>query len=275
MDEEASLEGSVAWVVGGVGIIAKGICRGLLRAGATVVVNSRFQDRLDWVTEELGKPANLITVRGTMQPEGAEELVRRAMQLPELAGRRIEHVVAHTGVRWWDADGASDETQLMEQSRTLSLVDMGPEEFARYAARLPALQQAAAQQLLPHLRQAHGGSYTFVNGGAGLLRASMDQVNLHGVWGLAVALREELKDSNVRVEEMRVGLQIDRLAKEKLADPRPTPLSHDIGRICAGIALNWHNWPRKKFFYYHKMNNNDDILMLKLRYPHVTVQELP
>lgn len=41
-----ALAGKVTWVVGGVGLIGKGICRGLLRAGSTVIVNSRSAERL-------------------------------------------------------------------------------------------------------------------------------------------------------------------------------------------------------------------------------------
>ena len=48
------LDGKVAWVVGGIGIVGSGLVRGLLRAGATVIVNSRFPSRLEYLNEELG-----------------------------------------------------------------------------------------------------------------------------------------------------------------------------------------------------------------------------
>ena len=51
-----TLEGQTCWVVGGAGQIGTGIVRGLLRAGATVVVNSRSGERLSALTEELGHP---------------------------------------------------------------------------------------------------------------------------------------------------------------------------------------------------------------------------
>ena len=40
-----SLDGKICWVIGGAGIIGTGIARGLLRAGATVIVNSRESRR--------------------------------------------------------------------------------------------------------------------------------------------------------------------------------------------------------------------------------------
>jgi len=257
----ASLEGSVAWVVGGVGIIGRGICRGLLQAGATVIVSSRFEERLDRLTDDLGRPERLITVGGTMQPEGAEMLVKSTIELPQLAGKTISHVIAHNAVRWWAA-AETDETTIMQSTQSMSLMKMGPMTFAYHAARLPALHHAAAQQLLPLLPLSSSSSYTFVTGGAGIARSPLDQVNTHGVWGLADALREELHDQPIRVGELRVKLRYDRLAAEKALDPRSSPLSHDIGVICAGMAANTGN-P----IGYHAIEHNSDIPKLKEEFP--------
>ena len=60
------LANQVAWVVGGVGPIGSGLARGLLRAGATVIVNSRYQNRLDTLSEELGHPEKLLCINETM-----------------------------------------------------------------------------------------------------------------------------------------------------------------------------------------------------------------
>jgi len=83
---------------------------------------------------------------------------------------------------------------------------------------------------------------------------------------------EEFKGSPVRVEELRVTLQLDRLAREKELDPRPTPLSYEIGEICAGIAINTVGWPANLLF--QAVNSYDHILMLKTRYPYVPVLQI-
>ena len=75
-----SLAGHTAWVVGGAGPIGQGIAHGLLRAGATVVVNSRFQNRLAALSAELGNPENLITVHGSLMAGDAERTVNDALK---------------------------------------------------------------------------------------------------------------------------------------------------------------------------------------------------
>jgi len=258
----------VAWVVGGAGVIGRGICRGLLRAGASVIVNSDISKTLTQIQEDLNYPAGLITVHGSMMQHerGFEPLLEQVLEMPQLAGRQIHHVVAHSGVRWWDKDGESfEQSNLTRKLRKQALTNMGVRDFTYHATRVPALHLAAAQQLVPQLRQVPGASYTFLNGGLGRNRTAIDQVNMHGMWGLAAAMREEFRDSSVRVEELRVTLAFDRLAREKELDPRPTPLSHDIGEICAGIALNAVGWPTNPFF--QAVDSYDHILMLKTRYP--------
>lgn len=92
-----NLDGSIAWVVGGAGVIGSGLVRGLLRAGATVVCNSRHKPRLEALSQELNHPANLVTLHGSMMPGAAAETVERAMAL---TGGRLDHVVTHSAVRW-------------------------------------------------------------------------------------------------------------------------------------------------------------------------------
>ncbi|CAK0841760.1 unnamed protein product, partial [Prorocentrum cordatum] len=251
-----------------------GICRGLLRAGATVIASSTSRQTLAQVRERFGDPENLVTVLGTMQPEGAALLVQEVLGLPELRGRQLNHVVAHTSVRWWAkgdgssddplGDSSSDELQLRRVVEKLPLMSMSTRTFMCHSSRLACMHHAAAAALVPHLQKVPGASYTFVNGGHSQRRLAIDQVNVHSVWGLAAALREELWENPVRVEELQLNLEIDRLAKERELDPRPTPLSHDIGTICAGMAANAKGWRHGGL---HELNSNWDILMMKTRYP--------
>lgn len=231
-------------------------------------------ENLRMLRERFDDVENLITLHGTFQLDkgSAKALLQTAMARPELQGRQLHHVVAHNSVRWWATEtigGAIDETTkrgpVMFDEKAVPLMQMGPTFFAYHASRLPALHHSAARRLLPLLQQADGASYIFVNGGSGRNRSPMDQVNTHAIWGLAEALRQELRESPVRVEELRVTLEHNRLQKERELDPRSSPLSHDIGDICAGIAANAKGWGQHPD--HHPMANNSDILMLKAQYP--------
>lgn len=260
-----SLQGQIAWVVGGVGTIGRGISRGLLEAGATVIVNSGHQSRLDRLREDLGKPQNLIGVCGTMRPSGADKLVSEVMGM---TNARLNHVVAHSGVRWW----APGEMQTDRTAQGASDIHQDRAAFSERASLLPELHFTAAQLLFPHLLRSAGATYTFVTGGAGERRSIEAQVNTHGVWGVAAALRESYADSAVKVSELRVDLKIDRPATERALDPRGRPLSADLGELCAGIAAG----ARDEGAGLHKLDAMEHVHLLKARFPCPSVvKDLP
>ena len=59
------------------------------------------------------------------------------------------------------------------------------------------------RRLLPRLQSVPGASYTFVTGGGNEdARSAIGQVNAQAVWGLAAALRNELRDSEVKLREV-------------------------------------------------------------------------
>ena len=260
-----NLDGKFCWVVGGAGIIGTGIVRGLLRAGATVICNSRYKQRLDALTAELGHPEKLVAYQGSMLADGAEETVANVM---ELTAGQLDHVVTHSAVRWWGRHGGCDETgtiQAMDDgARGGKLLDMSIEEFSQQAVALPQMQFAAARLLVPRLQQVEGASYTFVTGGAGeSARSAMGQINAQAVWGLAAAMRSEAP--TLKVAEVRVGLKFNRSVEERREEPRDTPLSHDIGTICAGLAAapmdeNWKN-------ALHNLDSNAEVALTKSAFP--------
>lgn len=137
---EQYLDGQVAWIIGGVGPIGQGIARGLLRAGATVIVNSRYSQRLEVLSSELGHPEKLLTVHSSMLAPAAEQTVREAL---ELTSGRIDHVIGHASVRWW-TKGDSDETGTMAMVPRGRLLDLSAEEFGIYSSQLPRLHFEAA-----------------------------------------------------------------------------------------------------------------------------------
>ena len=85
----ASLEGKVCWVVGGVDTVGRNLVRGLLDAGAMVVVNSRTASRLEHLAEILGQPDRLATVHGSLLPEKADKTISDVMNL---TAQRLDHV---------------------------------------------------------------------------------------------------------------------------------------------------------------------------------------
>lgn len=244
-----SLTGQTAWVVGGVGVIGRGIARGLLKAGATVVVNSRSEERLERIQSDLEHPERLIAIHGSLLPDqGVAETVERALKAVIGAGggndghgRFLQHVVAHGAVRYWTTKRAlCDETfSLVSAPEGESFLKLDAEDFRRQSSQLATLHFSAARNLIPRVRS----SYTFVTGDGGghpsTLRSAMGEINSHHVWGLSAALREEALSSssylsNVLVRELRVGLPVNRRPSE--ADPRMPPLSEAIGDLCAGMA---------------------------------------
>lgn len=242
-----SLANQTAWVVGGVGVVGRGVARGLLSAGATVVVNSRSEERLDNIKTSLGNPARLVTIHGSLLPGQASKTVAETLK----TFGHLNHVVAHGAVRWWARPTAGkyeyyeykagcDETYALNINATERLLDMAPEAFAQSSAQLATLHFSAAQQLIPRLQAAPNGelpSYTFVTGdGSGKPggdRTAMGEINSHHVWGLSAALRREVDGKTVVCREVRVGLPVHN------EDPKRggnRPLSEDIGNLCAGLA---------------------------------------
>ena len=180
----ASLEGKVCWVVGGVDTVGRNLVRGLLDAGAMVVVNSRTASRLEHLAEILGQPDRLATVHGSLLPEKADKTISDVMNL---TAQRLDHVVAHAGVRWWAGRGKCDETNTLAKDRLFTIND---EDFPQKACQLAALQFSAARRLLPRLDE--NGSYTFVVGdGADDQRSALGAINLRACQGIAAACRHE------------------------------------------------------------------------------------
>ena len=176
------LEGQVAWVVGGVGIVGSGIAHGLLAAGATVIVNSRHEQRLEKISEAMGHPARLVTVGASMLPGRAEITVEQVM---DMTSNQLDHVVAHAGGRPW-ASGGGDETSTTYNRG--SVLHIPADEYASAASQLGSFHFAAASLLLPRLTDAGKGSYTFVTSSTSAAwgpRSYMTQVNSYGVMGLA------------------------------------------------------------------------------------------
>lgn len=247
-----SLANQTCWVVGGVGVIGRCIARGLLKAGATVIVNSRSDSRLNRLSKDLNNHERLITIQGSLLPGYASKTVRQTLEaLP------LDHVIAHGAVRYWGdfdksnnrrdeshvifANGAGTSGGRNSYSSSTFLQSMTPDEFIGSSSQLASLHFSAAQELIPRIQFSNGpSSYTFVTGDAGGhptgIRSAMGEINTHHVWGLSAALRNENLDKDVNCRELRIRLPVNRPEEERQNEPRDRPLSDDIGTLCAGLA---------------------------------------
>lgn len=244
-----SLANQTCWIVGGVGVIGRGIARALLKSGATVIVNSRSDERLARFSKDLDHPERLVTIKGSLNPGYASKTVNET-----LSAMPLDHVVAHGAVRYWGESSSHrgghhsrDETHMIYDGRSGTgggrslLQAMAPDEFPGPASQLATLHFSAAQQLIPRIQFSDGpSSYTFVTGDAeghpAGKRSAFGEINNYHVWGLASALRNEPLEKDVCVRELRVRLPVNRPFEEREKDPRVRPLSQDIGTICAGLA---------------------------------------
>jgi len=232
------------WVVGGVGVVGRGIAKSLLRAGATVIVNSRSSERLrrfavDIEDESAGLTNRLITVRGSLLPGYAKKTVEET-----LGAMPLNHVVAHGALRLDPGKNYADESHLLATSSPGGLLGLDPtSEFVPAASQLTSLHYSAASTLIPRVQFAcsssqRPGTYTFVTGKGShpTKRAPpMAEINEYQMWGLASALRhQEFEFVNLR--ELRVQLGVNRPAEVRDQYPRRVPLSVQVGNICAGLV---------------------------------------
>ena len=231
-----SLINQTAWVVGGVGVVGRGITRGLLQAGATVIVNSRSEERLQTLQETLDYPERLVTIHGSLLPgQSAFTVIETLKHTP------LQHVVAHGAVRWWarpttgtfdyyEFKPQCDESYSLNIKASDTLLEMKLDDFSPSSSQLASLHLSAAQQLIPRL-EGTAPTYTFVTGDGsgkpGGERTAMGEINSHHVWGLSAALRHELKGSKVVCREVRVGISVDSMKE---------PISEAVGDLCAGLA---------------------------------------
>jgi len=248
-----SLVNQTCWVVGGVGVVGKSITRGLLKAGATVIVNSRSTDRLDKFQDDLGYPDRLISVHGSLLPGYAAKTVGDT-----LSALPLDHVVAHGAVRYWATTenqahpsryGYDETHSMLRPTSAGGLLQMTSEDFSLAASYLASLHFSAAQELIPRIQFSRGASsYTFLTGDGGGhprgIRSAFGDINSHHMWGLSAALRNDDSSSSgtvVNYREIRVTALVNRTLEERERHPRKAPLSEDIGRLCAGVVSNVDN----------------------------------
>lgn len=270
-----SLANQTCWVVGGVGVVGKGIVKGLLQAGAVVIVNSRSVERLTKLKNDLDYPDDLITVHGSLLPGYAAKTI--SSTLADMVP--LHHVVAHGAVR----NHGNDETNsVMRPMSCSNLLQLTKEEFSMSASHLASLHFSAAQEFIPRLQQfssvyKNNGissssatnttntyqkrndegqiimpSYTFVTGdGSGHptgKQSAFGEINSYHMWGLssvfrhaaaaAAASSQSASSSNTHPDLGMINCREVRITAEMNNDYKSTPLSDDIGKLTAGVVSN-------------------------------------
>ena len=136
----------------------------------------------------------------------------------------------------------------LEQGR--SILYTTPDEVMAYVQSLVAPHVGAAHAYMPLLEQQaqkdprnSSPSYTVVTGGLNDGRIEHVPMGAEGpaltaMYGFGLALRCAASDSlsSVRVNELRIGMQLNRSEEERFADPRGRPLTTDIGSLATYVA---------------------------------------
>jgi len=195
-----------------------------------------------------------------MRPSGAAGVVNKAM---EMTGQHIDHVIAHTGVRW---EAPSSQTSNSDGAASVNGGGQACNETnfsqSHRATMLPAVHYTATSHLLPRLLDSSHSSYIFVTGGAGEQRSLMVPGE-RAIWGLSAGLRKQHEASQCRILEVRANLKVGRPAHERAIDPRSCPLSVEIGEICGGLASSLDPACRGLW----ELNTLADVEALKAKYP--------
>ena len=189
------LAGKVALVIGGAGEVGEGIVRQFLTHGATVVVPSRDQYRLDELKEHLGEKCcdHLVTfVASCGTEEGGLDLHKK---IEDKVGQ-LDMVLASIG-GWWQGEPLSQVplriwNHIMENSLTAHFV--------------------AAKTFLPLLADIEGSSYTFLNGGAALYAipsAGPISVSASAQLMLKDVMATEFEESEVRINTLLVRTKVN------------------------------------------------------------------
>jgi NAD(P)-dependent dehydrogenase (short-subunit alcohol dehydrogenase family) len=226
-----------ALVAGGAGNVGFFLVQGLLEAGATVVVPSRSEKRLERLRSRLaateGSPddgARLITLSGDTGSEaGMSELKKRVAE--EVGG--LDAVVASLG-SWW-VGPLLVETELSDLQGVLDGNLIAHFLFAR--------------TFLPALHEGGGGSYTLINGPSAFLdpRPGMGAVAISTAAQtmLMRALAQEVEYTPVRVNEVVMYAFIGPNGTR----PQSPISGEELGRYVAHLASEQAKEVRGKSIY--------------------------
>nr|XP_060644441.1 uncharacterized protein LOC132783328 [Anolis sagrei ordinatus] len=220
MSSSSSLEGRVAVVLGGAGVVGSGIVKALLEKGFQVAVISRDESRLEKLKQFLSPSAcdRLHTFVGDVGSEEGAELAKGT--LLKSVGQ-VTDVVSSLGFSWWQGGPPLSQT-LQELRRVLDTLLLST--FTAWKAFFPLVKDNPE------------GSYTFITGGAGerLLMPGTGFLTLGAAGALAFSLmvREEYPDVPCKLNEVKINMGVT--TPERLG---PGYVSHlEVGQAVASLV---------------------------------------
>lgn len=214
------LDGKTALIAGGTGGVGEGIVQAFLNEGATVIVPSRSDDRLQQLRDQLQGSAKerLIPVVGDFSDtKAAEELRQQILNQVE----RLDAIVASLNGRW---------------NQDIPLVKTSLDDWRQMIESNLTAHFIAAKTFLPVLES--GSSYTLIGGGAAL--KAMPNYGLVCIPAaaevmLTQVLIEEMKGSGVRINEVILNSYI--VTRERDGEGHPEWITADeVGRYTAWLA---------------------------------------
>jgi 3-oxoacyl-[acyl-carrier protein] reductase len=214
------LDGKIALIAGGTGGVGEGIVRAFLNEGATVVVPSRSNNRLQQLDKQLEGSATerLIPILGDMSDTEPAEKLRQ--QILDKVGK-LDAVVASVNGRW---------------NQDIPLVKTSLEDWRRMIDSNLTAHFIAAKTFVPVL--ARGGSYTLIGGGAALKAIpnyGLVCVPAAAEVMLTQVLIEETKGSGVRINEVILNSYI--VTRERDGEGHSEWITADeVGQYTAWLA---------------------------------------
>jgi NAD(P)-dependent dehydrogenase (short-subunit alcohol dehydrogenase family) len=218
-----ALDGKVAVVTGGNRGIGKGIARGLVREGASVVVSARGVPELEQARQELSKDGgNVLAVPADVtDPVQVEALFNRAM---ERFGR-VDILVTSTAV----FDSAPiDEMAPESWNRVIGATLTGPFLCAREAMRIMKEQGGGriinVASISAHRVRANNAAYNAAK---------------HGIWGLTQTIALEGRDYNISASSLNPGnTYVERIEQQgALNEDEPMMTVDELAQTAVWMAV--------------------------------------
>ena len=209
----------IVFVAGGTGAVGEGIVKHLAEQGATVIVSSRTEEKLDALRDYLGPQAEQLhgIVGNISDAAGAEAI---AQQVQEAFGG-VDAAVASLG-GWWYGK---------------KLLDVPVDEWRSLVDTFLTSHFVASKYLIPTIKP--GGSYTFIAGFSGAeAYPQAGPVSASGAGQLMMreVYSQEIDPKQVRINDLVLGPINTRARLPEDRDPSYlTP--EQIGRFVSFLAF--------------------------------------